>query len=119
MFKGLGQFASLLKNAGEIQGRMQEMQENLKRLKVSGSAGGEMVTVEMNGQQQVLSCRIEESLFASGDREMVEDLVVAACNQALEKSREAAAAEMNKLAGGFDVPGLTDALARLGGNGGL
>lgn len=119
MFKGFGQFASLLKNAGEIQGRMQEMQENLKRLKVSGSAGGEMVTVEMNGQQQVLSCQIEESLFASGDREMVEDLVVSACNQALEKSRELAASEMNKFAGGFDVPGLSEALARLSGNGSL
>ncbi|HTI52064.1 MAG TPA: YbaB/EbfC family nucleoid-associated protein [Planctomycetaceae bacterium] len=118
MLKGLGQFASLLKNAGEIQGRMQEMQENLKRVKVDGSAGGGMVTVEMNGQQQVLSCRIEESLFASGDREMVEDLIVSACNQALEKVRETAAMEMNKFAGGFDVPGLGEALARFGGNGG-
>lgn len=117
MLKGLGQFASLLKNAGEIQGRMQEMQESLKRLKVTGTAGGGMVTVEMNGQQQVLSCKIEESLFAAGDRELVEDLVVAACNQALEKVREAAAAEMSKFAGGFDMPGLGDALAKLGGNG--
>ena len=83
MFKGLGQFASLMKNAHEIQGRMKEMQEALRRLKVEGTAGGGMVTIEMNGQQQVLACRIEQSLFDSGDREMVEDLVVAAVNQAL------------------------------------
>ena len=118
MFKGIGQLASLLKNAGEIQGRMQEMQEGLKRLRVTGTAGGGMVTVEMNGQQQLLSCRIEESLFSSGDREMVEDLAVAAVNQALDKVRQAAAEEMSRFAGGFDVPGLGDALAKFGGSGG-
>lgn len=119
MLKGLGQLASLLKNANEIQGRMQEMQESLKRLRLTGTAGGGMVTVEMNGQQQVLSCSIEESLFASGDREMVEDLVASACNQALEKVREAAAAEMGKFAGGFDMPGLGDALAKFSGGNGM
>jgi DNA-binding YbaB/EbfC family protein len=86
-------------------------------LKVSGSAGGDMVTVEMSGQKQVLSCHIEESLFASGDREMVEDLVVAACNQALEKIRETATMEMNKFAGGFDMPGLAEALTKFNGSG--
>lgn len=119
MFKGLGQLASLLKNANEIQGRMQEMHESLKRLRLEGSAGGGMVTVEMNGQQQVLSCRIEESLFASGDREMIEDLVVAACNQALEKVREAAALEMSRIAGGMDMPGLGEALAKFSGGSGM
>lgn len=117
MFKGLGQLASLLKNAGAIQERMQAMQENLKRLRIEGSAGGGMVTVEMNGQQQVLSCRIEESLFASGDREMVEDLTVAAVNQALDKARLAAVDEMNRLGGGLDVPGIGEALAKFGGAG--
>ncbi|MBI3863548.1 MAG: YbaB/EbfC family nucleoid-associated protein [Planctomycetia bacterium] len=118
MFKGLGQFASLMKNAQEIQGRMKEMQEALKRLKVEGTAGGGMVAVEMNGQQQVLSCRIEPALFESRDREMVEDLVVAAVNQALDKVKQAAAEEMGKLTGGLDMPGIGDALSKLGlGNG--
>jgi DNA-binding YbaB/EbfC family protein len=76
-----------------------------------------MVAVEMNGQQQVLCCRIEQSLFDSGDREMVEELVAAACNQAIAKVKEATAEEMSRFAGGFDVPGLGDALARLSGNG--
>ena len=120
MFKGLGQMASLLKNAGEMQGRMQQIQENMKRLRVTGSAGGGMVTVEMNGQQQVLSCSIEESLVKSGDREVLEDLVVSACNQALDKVRQASAEEMSKLAGGIDMPGLGEALAKFtGGSGGL
>ena len=114
MFKGLGRIASLMKNAQEIQGRMKEMQENLRRLKLEGTAGGGMVTVEINGQQQVLSCRIEQSLFDAGDREMVEDLVVAATNQALEKIKQAAADEMGKLTGGLDMSGLNDTLSQLG-----
>ena len=114
MFKGLGRIASLMKNAQEIQGRMKEMQENLRRLKLEGTAGGGMVTVEINGQQQVLSCRIEQSLFDAGDREMVEDLVVAAANQALEKIKQAAADEMGKLTGGLDMSGLNDTLSQLG-----
>lgn len=114
MFKGLGQLASMMKQAQEIQGRMKEMQEALRRLKIDGSAGGGMVTVEMNGQQQLLSCRIEQSLIDSKDREMIEDLVVAAVNQGLDKVKQAAADEMGKLAGGLDVPGLNDALSQLG-----
>lgn len=114
MFKGLGQIASLMKQAQQLQGRMQDMQENLRRLKVEGSAGAGMVTVEMNGQQQLLACRIEQSVFDAKDRELLEDLIVAAVNQALEKVRQTAAAEMSKLTGGMDVPGLGAALSDLG-----
>jgi len=114
MFKGLGQMASFVKHAHEIQGRVKEMHEALKRLKIEGSAGGGMVTVEMNGQQQVLRCRIEKSLFDSGDREMVEELVAAAVNQALEKIKQNVNDEMAKITGGIDTSGLSDALSRLG-----
>ncbi len=114
MFKGLGQLASLMKSAQEIQGRMKDMQETLRRLKIEASAGGGMVTVEMNGQQQLLNCRIEKSLLESGDGELVEELVVAAVNAALDKVKQAAAEEMSKLAGGMEIPGLNDALAQLG-----
>jgi nucleoid-associated protein EbfC len=118
MFKQLGQIASLMKQAQEMQGRMQEMKEKLGRLKVEGSAGGGMVTVEMNGHQQLLGCRIDQSLFDPSDREMldrelIEDLVVAAVNQALDRARQASADEMGKLAGGLNVPGLEDALSQL------
>lgn len=114
MFKGLGQFASLMKQAQQIQGRMKDMQESLRRLKVEGSAGGGMVSIEMNGQQQVLACRIDKSLFAAQDREMLEDLVVAAVNHAIDRVKQATADEMAKLTGGMDMPGLNDALADLG-----
>ena len=114
MFKGIGQFASLMKNAHEIQGRMKEMQEAMRRLKVEGTAGGGMVKIEMNGQQQVLGCQIEPTVFSSGDREMLEDLIVAATNHALEKVKQATAEHMERMAGGLDIPGISDAMSQLG-----
>jgi DNA-binding YbaB/EbfC family protein len=114
MLKGLGQIASFMKHAQEFQGRMKEMHESLRRLKIEGTAGGGMVTVEMNGQQQMLSCRIEKTLVESGDREMIEDLVVAAVNQTLERVKQAAAEEMTRIAGGMDLPGMNELLSQLG-----
>ena len=117
MFKGLGDMASLMKQASQMKGMVGEMQEKLGCVRVTGMAGGGMVQVEVSGHQKVLSCTIAENLAASDDREMIEDLVVAATNQAMEKAREAAAAEMNQLAGGLDMPGLSDALNQFtGGN---
>ncbi len=114
MFKGLGQIASMMKQAGEIRGRMKDMQESLRRMKVEGSAGGGMVTVEMNGEQQLLACRIEKSLFDSGDREMVEDLVVAAVNQAADKMKQVAIEEMSKVTGGLDMSAVNDMISSNG-----
>ena len=112
MFKGLSNFASLMRSAQEMQTRMTELQESLRQLRIEGIAGGGMVKVEVNGQQQVLSCRIEPELFS--DREVLEDLVVAATNQALEKAKAAAAQEMSKLAGDVDIPGLGSMLEKFG-----
>lgn len=112
MLKGLGNIASMLKQAQEFQGKMNDLQEKLGQLRVEASAGAGMVTVEATGQQKIVACRIEESVFESHDREMLEDLFVAATNQALEKAREAAAAEMQKLTGNLNIPGLGDALAK-------
>jgi len=117
MFKGLGDIASLMKQAGQIQGRMQEMQESLGRIRVEGSAGGGMVRVESTGQQKIVGVSIEESLLDSSDREMLEDLIVAATNQALDKAREAAAEQMQNVAGNMNIPGLGDALSKLGAGG--
>lgn len=115
MFKGLGNLASLMKHAQEIQSRMGVMQEHLGEVKVEGTAGGGMVTVEASGHQKVLSVRIEQSLFEENDREMIEDLVLAATNQALEKARQAAAEQMKGIA---DVPGMDAALEQFGLGGG-
>ncbi len=118
MLKGLGNLASLMKNAQEMQSRIGAVQEDLGRIRVEGIAGGGMVTVEANGQQRIIGCRIEASLIEAGDQEMIEDLVVAATNLALDKAKEAAAQEMSKIAGGIDIPGLGNALSKfgLGGN---
>jgi nucleoid-associated protein EbfC len=114
MLKGLGNIASLMRNAQEIQARAAEMRERLAALRVEGAAGGGMVRVEATGEQKLVGVSIEESLVNSGDRELLEDLLVAAVNQALEQSRAAAAEEMSNLTDGLNLPGLEEALAKFG-----
>ena len=116
MFKGLANLAQIMKQAQEAQSRMGELKERLGRLTVEGAAGGGLVKVEMNGHQEVLGCRIDESLLRPEDREMVEDLVVAATNEALRKVKEAAAGEFSQLAGGMDLGAIKDMLGGLGGS---
>lgn len=115
MFKGLANLAQIMKQAQEAQARMGELKERLGRLTVEGAAGGGLVKVEMNGHQEVLGCRIDESLLRPEDREMVEDLVVAATNEALRKVKEVAAGEFSQLAGGMDLGAMKDMLGGLGG----
>ena len=115
MFKGLANLAQIMKQAQEAQSRMGELNERLGRLTVEGAAGGGLVKVEMNGHQEMLGCRIDESLLRPEDREMLEDLVVAAANEALRKVKEAAAGEFSQLAGGLDLGAMKDMLGGLGG----
>ena len=114
MFKELGQFASLMKQAQGMQGKFAESKERIANLKCEGDAGGGMVTVTVGGSMKVLSCKIDPVLFQSGDKEMLEDLVVAATNQAIEKMTELQAEEMTSITGGLNLPGLSDALSGLG-----
>lgn len=113
MFKGLGNIAQVFKQAQQLKGRMSDMQEELGKLRVEGQAGGGMVTVTVNGQQRVLGVRIEQSIFDSGDREMIEELVAAATNQAMDKAKEAAASAMSNIASG--MPGFEEAMSDLTG----
>jgi hypothetical protein len=114
MFKGLTNFAAILKEAQQIQGRAEEMQAKLGQLRVQGSAGGGMVVVEASGLQRILSIKIEPSLLDGSDSEMLEDLLVSATNQALEKGAQAAADEMAKMTSNLQLPGLNDMMAKLG-----
>ena len=76
-----------------------------------------MVKVRMTGKQELIDCTIEPQIFAEHDAELMADLVTAAVNQALQKSRAAAAERLSKAAGGLNIPGLPDALSQLtGGN---
>lgn len=117
MFKGLSNLAGMLKQAGKFQSRMQEMQESLGKLKVEAVTGGGMVRVEATGQQKLLRISIDPSILNASDAEMLEDLIVGAVNQALDKSREAAAEEMSKLAGEMNIPGLGEAMSKFDGSG--
>src|SRR5690606_30280164 len=114
MFQGLANFANLLKNAREIQSRAGEMKDRLAALRVEGAAAGGLVTVEMSGDQRVTNVTIDPSLFAGQDREMLEELVLTAVNQALESVRERAAGEMAGLTDGLGLPGLEEALSKFG-----
>lgn len=115
MFKGLGNIASLMKQASQMGGKLQGINEELKGQTVTGSAGGGMVEITMNGLSEALSCKVDPSLVKDSDAELLEDLIVAAINQATTKSRELHAAAMKNLAGGMNVPGLDDALSQMSG----
>jgi DNA-binding YbaB/EbfC family protein len=119
MFKGLGNLAnlgSMLKQAQQMGTRLQTLQEELKSKRVTGSAGGGMVEVEANGAGEILSIRISPELFGKGDREMVEDLLPGAVNQALQKGKQLHAEAMQQMTGGLELPGLQDALSGLSGD---
>jgi DNA-binding YbaB/EbfC family protein len=96
----------MMKQAQEMQARMAKIQEELASKEVEGSSGGGMVTIRMNGQQEVLSVRIDPEVFKDGDQEMLEDLIVAAVNEARRQALELAKSEMSKVTGGLPLPGM-------------
>lgn len=95
----------IMKQAQKMQAQMAKIQEELAEEQVEGSAGGGMVTVTANGQGDVLAVRIEPEV-AGDDVEMLEDLVLAAVNDALRKSKELANSRMSQLTGSLGMPGL-------------
>ncbi|MGE4220151.1 MAG: YbaB/EbfC family nucleoid-associated protein [Alphaproteobacteria bacterium] len=99
--KNLGQ---LMKQAQEMQAKMGQLQETLAALEVTGTAGGGMVSVVLNGKGEARSLRIDPSLLADGEVEILEDLVVAAINDAKAKSEARVQEETSKLMGGLQLP---------------
>lgn len=99
-------FQDLLRQAQEVRERMQRLQEELGSRTVEGSAGGGMVVAVVNGRQELLDLRIDREVVDPGDVGMLRDLVRAAVNDALARSREMAAAEMAKITGGLLPPGI-------------
>jgi nucleoid-associated protein EbfC len=102
--KGMG---DMMKQAQKLQARMLKMQEELAQRTVESAVGGGMITVVANGKQQVVSIRIEKEVVNPDDVEMLQDLVLAAVNDALHKSQEMVTSEMGKLTGGLNLPGLS------------
>ena len=97
---------SMMKQAQKLQAKMMEMQQEVGNRTVSAQAGGGMVEAVVNGRQELVSLRIDPEVVAPDDVEMLQDLILAALNEALNRSREMMAAEMSKLTGGMQIPGL-------------
>ncbi len=96
----------MMRQAQLMQKKMAETQEKLKEMEVEASSGGGMVKVKCSGGQEIVSVEIEQSVFESGDVEMLQDLVLTAANDALKKSKDLMEEEMGKLTGGMKIPGL-------------
>jgi nucleoid-associated protein EbfC len=99
-------FGNMMREAQKLQQQMEAMQASLGEKKVDATAGGGMVTVVANGKQELVSIKIDKEVINPDDQQMLEDLVIAACNEALRKSREMVQAEMGKLTAGLKIPGL-------------
>ncbi|MDY0213716.1 MAG: YbaB/EbfC family nucleoid-associated protein [Desulfuromonadaceae bacterium] len=103
MAKGMG---NMMKQAQQMQRKMEEMQKELETREVEASAGGGMVTVRVNGKQQLLGVTIEPDAVDPQDVDMLQDLIMVAVNEGVRKSQEMVETEMSKLTGGFNIPGL-------------
>ena len=112
--KNLASMASLMSQAGDIQGKVAAAKERISQIQVEGTAGGDAVTVRMTGDFQVSSVAIHQWLVEAKNREMMEQLVATAMNEAIQKAKESAAREMADIAGGMNVPGLQETLSKMG-----
>jgi len=110
VLKGLGDLSKLggvLKQAMEMKNRIEALKESLVDERIVASAGGGMVSIEMNGKMEVLSVNIDPEVINKDEREMLETLVRAAYNEAAGKVRDLVKSKMSEVAGGLDIPGLT------------
>jgi DNA-binding YbaB/EbfC family protein len=98
---------NIMKQAKKLQERMTSLQNDLALRTVDASAGGGMVSVLVNGKHELVSLKIEKEVVNPEDVDMLQDLIMAAVNEGMRKAQEMAAAEMAKLTGGINIPGLT------------
>ncbi|MCF6265826.1 MAG: YbaB/EbfC family nucleoid-associated protein [Desulfuromusa sp.] len=103
MAKGLG---NIMKQAQQMQAKIARVQQELEDKEVEATAGGGMVTARANGKQQLLDLKIEKDVVDPEDIEMLQDLVLAAVNEAIKKSQEMIQEEMSKVTGGMNIPGM-------------
>ncbi len=101
-----GGMGNIVKQFQKLQTQLAKMQEELAQKEVEASAGGGMVTVRVNGRQELLSVKIDPEVVDPGEVEMLEDLVVAAVNEAMNRAREMAAEQMGRITQGYQIPGL-------------
>ncbi len=104
MAKGMG---NMMRQAQKLQSKIFKLQEELADRTVETTVGGGMVKAVANGKQELLSIKIEPEVVDPNDVQMLEDLIMAAVNDALKKAQEMVSEEMAKLTGGFNIPGIT------------
>ncbi|MFA7684811.1 MAG: YbaB/EbfC family nucleoid-associated protein [Syntrophales bacterium] len=97
---------NIMKQAKKIQERISKIQEEMEKRTVEATAGGGMVSVVINGKNELLSLKIEKDVVDPEDVEMLQDLVMAAVNEGMRKAQEMVASEMGKVTGGFNIPGM-------------
>lgn len=100
----MADFMKILQQAQQMQGRLQQIQDELAQRSVTGTAGGGLVTIEADGKGQVRRIKIDPSVVTPGDVEMLEDLVLVAMTEAQKKAAALAQEEMGKLTGGLNLP---------------
>ncbi|SKA90852.1 hypothetical protein SAMN05428976_11527 [Clostridium sp. USBA 49] len=105
-FGGGANMNNLMKTAQKFQEQMQEMQKELENKKYEEKAGGGAVTVVVSGKRQILDIKIDKDVVDPDDVEMLQDLILTACNAALRKAEEDTANQMGKLTGGLNIPGM-------------
>lgn len=103
---GGGNMNNLIKQAQKFQQQMEDMQKSLETKEFSASAGGGAVTIVANGKKQIIDIKIKPEVVDPDDIEMLEDLIIAACNEALKRAEDETAGEMKKLTGGMNIPGM-------------
>jgi len=101
-----GNYGKMMKQLQQMQQGVAKIQEDLAQERIEATAGGGMVAVAVNGQQEMLEVRIEKEAVDPDDVEMLQDMVLAAANEALRKSRDIATAKLGQLTGGVNIPGL-------------
>ncbi|HLR33915.1 MAG TPA: YbaB/EbfC family nucleoid-associated protein [Tissierellales bacterium] len=105
-FPGMGNMGGMMKQMQKAQKQMEKLQQELEEKEVEASAGGGAVTVKANGKKEIVSISIDEDVVDPEDVEMLEDLVMAAVNEALREAEDLMAEGMKKLTGGMNIPGL-------------
>jgi DNA-binding YbaB/EbfC family protein len=103
---GMGGLGDMMKQVQKMQAKMEEMQAQLEQATVDGSSGGGMVKVTTNGKHEILSLSIDAEVVNKDDVEMLQDLIVAAINQARQKVQELQSEQMGNITGGMKIPGL-------------
>lgn len=106
MFGGMGNLGNIMKQAQAMQERLAKVQAEVSTKTVQASSGGGMVTVVANGGLEIVSVKIDPEILKANDADMLQDLVLAATNEALRKARDMVAEEMKGVTGGLQIPGL-------------